>query len=142
MKGSDREGPNEPPNQRSGETHKQIDEAKNLLETMMAEATRRSKRESDAARSRGPAARVLLALTIVAAVLAAATLVYGIFTFPDAPIRETASGYTGKGGTARTQGDFERFVAWKTAMLTIVPSAFVLAFAFAVADARQRRRKA
>lgn len=141
MKDSDREGPNAQ-RQATPEPQGQIDEARNLFETMAAEAKRRSERESVAARSRGPMARGLLALTIVAAVLAAATLVYGVSMFPDAPIRAVADGYKGKGGTARTQADFEAFVVWKTAMFTIFPSAFLLAFAFAVTEARQRRRKA
>jgi hypothetical protein len=119
-----------------------IDEARDLFDTMVGEATRQANLESDAARSRGPVTKALLALTIVAVVLAAATMAYGIYTFPDAPIRATDGGYRGKGGTLRTVKDFEAFGAWKTALLTVVPSVFVFGFAFAVADARRRRRKA
>ena len=109
---------------------------------MVGEARRRHQLDLDAARARRPLAKALLALTIAAAVLAAAILVYGIYMFPDAPIRVTESGYQGKSGTLRTVEDFEAFELWRTAMLTTVPLVFVLGFVFAIADASRRRRKA
>ena len=140
MSGAGRDGSYGSPNQSPSESQSQIDEAQSLFETMKNEATLRSRRESDAAHTRGPLARGILVLTLVAVVLAVATLVYGISRFPDAPIRATAGGYTGKGGTARTLADFESFVVWERAMLTIFPLAFVLGFAFALVDVRRRRK--
>jgi hypothetical protein len=107
---------------------------------MVGEVTRRSTVERQAARSRSPVARVLLALTIIAGLLAAATLCYGVYTFPDAPIRQTVGGYEGKGGRTRTQEDFEAFIRWKKTMLAVFPAALGLGFAFALVDAMQRRQ--
>jgi hypothetical protein len=73
-----------------------------------------------------------LALTIIASLLAAATMFYGMYHFPDAPIRQTAGGYVGKGGRARTQQDFEAFLKWEKAMLIVFPSVFVFGFAFGI----------
>ncbi|MGB7925680.1 MAG: hypothetical protein WCF57_20745 [Pyrinomonadaceae bacterium] len=91
--------------------------------------------------SRGPLARLLLALTVAACLLAAATALYGIYNFPDAPLRQTAGGYAGKGGTPRTQDDYEAFIRWEKAMLTVFPTAFVIGFAFVITDSRQRRQR-
>src|SRR5688572_12953182 len=90
-----------------------LQEARTLFERMAGEARRQAEVQRQAARSRGPVARLLLALTMAACVLAAATMFYGVYNFPDAPIRETAGGYEGKGGGARTAEDFEAFVAWE-----------------------------
>jgi hypothetical protein len=139
VKEPDRQTPYAPPEMPAHEPRGMLDEARNLIETMKDEAERRSELEAEAARTRGPVARVLLALTVVAAVVAVATLAYGVFAFPDAPIRATGGGYAGKGGTPRTREDFEAFMAWKTAALAVVPTLFALGFAFAVADARRRR---
>jgi hypothetical protein len=138
----DSKNPDRTPKQPSGDPGSQLDEARDLINTMVGEARRLHQLESDAALARKPLAKVLLALTIMAAVVAAAVLVYGIYMFPDAPIRATESGYQGKGGTLRTIEHFEAFELWKTAMLTTVPAVFVLGFAFAIADASRRRRKA
>jgi hypothetical protein len=108
---------------------------------MAGDAARLSEIEREEAKSRGLVARILLALTIAACLLAVVTMIYGIYNFPDAPIRRTAEGYQGKGGRARTQADYEAFVVWGKAMLVVFPSAFVFAFAFAIADAMRRRRR-
>ena len=86
--------------------------------------------------------RILLGLTITASLIAAATMFYGIYYFPDAPIRQTAGGYVGKGGTARTQEDFEAFLRWEKAMLVVFPSVFVFGFAFGITDAMRKRKAA
>ena len=83
--------------------------------------------------------RVLLALAIAAVLAAAGTGIYGVYKFPDAPIRETAAGYAGKGGTPRTREDFESFQRWKRVMFIAFPSAFTLGFAYALLDSRRRR---
>ena len=86
--------------------------------------------------------RILLALTLVSSLIAAATMFYGIYYFPDAPIRQVAGGYVGKGGSARTQQDFDAFLVWKKVMLFVFPSVFVFGLAFGITDSRQRRRDA
>jgi hypothetical protein len=117
-----------------------LDEARALFEKMAGEVTRRSEVERQVARARGPVARVLLVLTIAAALLAAATMFYGVYNFPDAPLRQTAGGYEGKGGRPRTQEDFAAFIAWEKMMIVVFPAVFGLGFAFAFIDARQRRK--
>jgi hypothetical protein len=114
---------------------------KALFERIVGEATRRIEAERQEARSRSPLARLLLSLTIAASLLAAATLFYGAYRFPDAPIRQTADGYRSKHGQIRTQADFEAFRAWERAMFVVFPSAFGLGFAFSIADAMQRRKR-
>jgi hypothetical protein len=99
-----------------------------------------SEQERAAAKARGPVARVLLVLTVASILLTAATMFYGIYNFPDAPIRQTAGGYVGKGGSVRTREDFEAFNVWKKTLLFVAPSAFVFGFAFTIADARKRSK--
>ena len=102
--------------------------------------TEPTKRE-ESRQSRGPLARALLALTVAACLFAAATGLYGIYNFPDAPLRLTPGGYVGKGGSPRTREDFEAFVRWERVMFVAFPSAFVLGFAFALADGARRRKR-
>lgn len=116
-----------------------MDEARELFRRGMEEAKRHSASEREAARTRGPLARVLLVLTIVACLSAAGVGVYGVYNFPDAPLRRAGEGYVGKHGKPHTREEFESFVRWKSAMLVVFPSAFVLAFAFALADGAGRR---
>jgi hypothetical protein len=136
MNEPDSKNPNTPPKESQG----QLDQARELFRTMAGEAKHRSELESHAARSRGPGTRLLLWLTIVAAVLAAATLAYGVYMFPDAPIRATDGGYKGKTGNPHTLEEFEAFGVWETAVFIIVPLMFVLGSAFGIADAKLRRR--
>jgi hypothetical protein len=116
-----------------------LDEARALFEQMAGEVTHRSEFEREEARRRGPVGRVLLVLTITVCLLAAATGLYGVYNFPDAPIRQTAGGYVGKGGKPRAQEDFEAFILWEKVMLIVFPSAFLIGLAFGITDARQRR---
>jgi hypothetical protein len=88
----------------------------------------------------GHISRLLLVLTLIACVGAVATGLYGVFKFPDAPIRQTAGGYFGKGGRPRTKSDFEAFVKWQRAMFIVFPSAFIFGFAYGITDSIQRRR--
>ncbi len=85
--------------------------------------------------------RILLGLTLIACVSAVATGLYGVFKFPDAPIRQTERGYSGKGGRPRTQSDFEAFVKWQRTMFVVFPSAFIFGFAYGIADSIQRRKR-
>jgi hypothetical protein len=107
---------------------------------MAGETTRRSEGERVAAGARGPLARLLLVLTIAACLCAAATGVYGIYNFPDAPIRLKGTGYVGKGGGAHTREEFDAFVLWERAMFIAFPLAFLLGAAFAITDTTERRR--
>jgi hypothetical protein len=118
-----------------------LDEAQTLFKRMAGEATRQSALEREEARLRGPVARFLLVLTIAACLLAVATGLYGVYNFPDAPIRQGKGVYIGKGGKPHTQEEFEAFILWQQAMFIIFPSAFVLGFGFGIADAMQRRKR-
>src|SRR5262245_33901559 len=81
---------------------------------------------------RSPVATALRALTIVAAVSAVTTLLYGLYMFPDAPIRAGASGYVGKAGTSHTAQEFERFLMWERAMLIAFAGTFLFGFAYEI----------
>ena len=115
-------------------------EVRGLFDRMSGEARRQSEAGRAEARSRGPVVRILLVLTITAFLFAAGTGIYGVYNFPDAPIRQTADGYVGKGGKAHTQEDFDAFNLWKRVLFVAFPSAFVLALAFVIADGRKRRQ--
>ena len=116
-------------------------ELRELFRRGVEEAKRQSESEREAARGRGPLARVLLVLTIVACLAAVGAGVYGAYNFPDAPIRRAGEGYVGKYGKAHTREEFEAFVLWKSVMVVVFPSAFVFAFAFAWADGGLRRKR-
>jgi hypothetical protein len=109
-----------------------------LAAAMIADARARVEADRVAAASRGPFTKLVLALAILAAISAGATMLYGIYTFPDAPIRPRGSGFAGKTGDVRTQADYDRYVAWSRAMFVAFPATFVLAFAFLWLDARPR----
>lgn len=98
-------------------------------------------RDREAARQRGPVARILLVLAFFAGFLAISTMVYGMIKYPDAPLRQTVDGYSGKNGTPRTREDYESFLLWQRTMLTVFPSVFVLGIGFVIADARHRNGK-
>ena len=90
---------------------------------------------------RGALTRTLLALTLLAVTTAAATALYGVYHFPDAPIRASASGYVGKTGAPHTREDYERFLRWSLVMWTAFPTAFILGASFVYSDTRDRRRR-
>lgn len=140
MKRRDRQTPSSPTVEASPQGRGALDEAQALFERMKGEAVRHAGQEREAARSRGPLARFLLVLTIAACLLAAATMLYGVYNFPDAPIRQTLGGYAGRTGKPHTRDDFEAYALWIKATLIIVPAAFVLGFAFAIADSKRGRR--
>ena len=85
--------------------------------------------------------RSLLVLTLLAVTAAAATALYGVYHFPDAPIRPRGGGYVGKTGTPHTREDYERFLRWSLAMWTSFPAAFILGATFVCLDSRDRRRR-
>ena len=140
MKTTNRPSPHsseQAPPQRQGA----LEEAQTLFKRMVGEAKRRSKLEREEARSRSPLARFLLVLTIAACLLAVVTGIYGVYNFPDAPIRPIAGGYVGKGGKPHTLEEFEAFILWKQVMFIVFPSAFLLGFAFGITDTMQRRKR-
>lgn len=141
MKKTDHHSPDTPTGQAPQERQGAFNEARRLFRRMSVEAERRSELEREKVRSRGPLARILLILTITACLLAGATMIYGVYNFPDAPIRQTKDGYAGKRGKPRTQEDFEAFLRWEKTMFIVFPSAFLLGFAFGITDARQRRKR-
>ena len=116
-----------------------LDEARVLFDRMAGEAVRQSEAEQQRAKSRSPLLRALLVLTLAAAFVVAVTMFYGAYYFPDAPIRATAQGYAGKGGTVRTQQDFESFVSWKRTLLVAFVMVLVLSVSFGITDAMKSR---
>lgn len=118
-----------------------MDEARMLFEQMTAEVKRQTEIEREDARHRSLLVKMLLTLTLISALLGAATGIYGIYNFPDAPLRQRGDIYTGKGGQPRTDADYERFLLWKNALFGAFGSTFLLGFSFAVLDAREKRRR-
>ncbi len=110
-----------------------------MADQTSAEAQRKIDYEEREPRS--PLVRIMLLLTIAACLAAAATGFYGVYNFPDAPIRQSENGYAGKTGSPRTQKEFEGFIAWEKAMFIAFPAAFVFGFAYAIAAALQRRKQ-
>ncbi len=89
---------------------------------------------------RTPLVRTLLLLTMTACLAAAITGFYGVYKFPDAPIRQHERGYVGRIGQPHTQEEFEGFLAWEKAMFLVFPAAFLFGISYAVAAAVQRRK--
>jgi hypothetical protein len=108
---------------------------------LIAEARARAEAERAEAASRGPATRLLLLLTLVAAVSAGVTTFYGISNFMDAPIRATGSGYASKSGAARTRQDYDRYLTWSRTMWGTYAATFLFGSAFVWADDRGRRKR-
>jgi hypothetical protein len=88
-------------------------EARALYNQMVSQAKLSAQRDHEAARRRSPIVKALLAACFFAGVLAAITLIYGLITFPDAPIRESTSGYVGKQGAPHTREDFDQYKLWE-----------------------------
>ena len=118
-----------------------VDAVRTVFEQMTAEAKRQSEIERKDARHRSPLVKLLLALTLASVLSAAAIGVYGIYNFPDAPLRQNGDVYTGKRGQPRSREDFERFNLWKNALFGSFGSTFLLGFAFAALDTREKRRR-
>ena len=121
--------------------HGSFDEVRELFDRMAGEAARQAEVERKAAKTRRPLAKILLAFTLASSLFAAATMFYGMYYFPDAPIRQKAEGYVGKGGTARKQEDFEAFLQWEKAMLVAFPMVFVFGFGFGITEAIHSRQR-
>lgn len=142
MKGANQQNPFSASQPDRAERESQSGSVADVFAEMVGKAKRQAESDRARAQSRGPVARLLLALTVVAAMCAVATGIYGVYNFPDAPLRFKDGGYVGKTGKARTRADYEAYTAWKGRMLIVFPSVFILGFAFALADSRSRRKKA
>jgi len=67
-----------------------------------------------------PSAKQELLSYIIGAVMLA-VLIYGCVQFYDAPLRECANGYCGKGGKLHTASEYRVFNIWQTAVLIVWP---------------------
>jgi len=85
--------------------------------------------------------RVLNVIVIFAVVVTMLTLAFGAFTWPDAPIRQTANGFGGRTGAPYTREDYELFNLWKKSLLVIAPIAFIVNFGAALARKRQHKHR-
>ncbi len=113
-------------------------DARAMFDRMSDEA--RSTIEREQREPRTPLVRILLLLTIAACLAAAVTGFYGVYNFPDAPIRQSNIGYVGKTGKPHTRDEFEGYVAWEKTMFIAFPAAFVFGISYAIASAVQRKR--
>ena len=118
-----------------------FDEARDLFEKMSAEAYRQAENERREAAQRSPLVKALLALTVAACLAAAITFFYGIYAFPDAPLRKSYAGFTNKQGLPRSQEDFEKFKIWEKTLFVSLGSAFICAVAFGIINSREKRRR-
>ncbi|HEY8560949.1 MAG TPA: hypothetical protein VIL74_11300 [Pyrinomonadaceae bacterium] len=122
-----------------------FDEARDLFAQMSDEARRRAELGREAgrneARRRSPLVKVLLAVTIVACLAAAVTFGYGLYAFPDAPLRKSYAGFANKQGLPRSEEDFRKFKIWEKVLFTSFGAALLGAFSFAALNARERRRQ-
>lgn len=116
-----------------------IDETREMYDKMSSQAVEMAARDRQAARRRGPVAKALLVVCLLAALFAAATLVYGVIKFPDAPIREAGSNYVGKRGAPRTREDYERFKLWEKLIFASFGLAFLTGFGAVAAEKLSRR---
>src|SRR5690349_13590835 len=94
-----------------------IKQARDTYDQMSSEARRRVEADRPVARRKGPLTRALWAGCVIAALLFAGVLIYGFISFPDAPVRQTASGYAGKYGAPYTQAGYERFKLWEALII-------------------------
>jgi hypothetical protein len=109
-----------------------------VVTELLAEVRAREAVASNSARSRTPVTRFLLALTMLGVLAAVCTSLYGIYRFPDAPVRQTAAGYVGKTGRVHTPDDFATYGRWTTAMVLTYTLTFGVGLAFAALDRRRR----
>src|SRR3982750_1268470 len=85
--------PYAPPAAGPPEHHGAFGEAPSPYERTAGEASLRARTDAASAGARGALGTTLLALCVAAFFAAAATLLYGVIAFPDAPIREVATSY-------------------------------------------------
>lgn len=117
-----------------------LDETRTLFDSLLAEGMRREAEQRAERAPAGPLTKLLGFVLAIAILAAAATGVYGIATFPDAPIRATPTGYKGKTGKAYDREHYERFELWQTTLFATFGLVFLFGVAVAVDDQRRKRR--
>jgi hypothetical protein len=105
-----------------------------LYTSLSGEARRMSQRDREVMRRRKPAVKALLVTCLAAGFLAVATLVYGFITFPDGPVRETASGYGGKHQEPHTHEEYEQFKFWEKLVIVSFGLTFLTGLGGVVAE--------
>ena len=140
MKHGDHAAPQTTPRPSAPPGAEEPESAGALTRRLISEARAGVEADRRAAASRSAVTRALLALTLLAVMAAGATAVYGVYNFPDAPIRPGGGGYVGKTGTPHTRDDYDRYLNWSLAMWTAFPAAFILGATFVYFDARDWRR--
>ena len=117
-----------------------FDEARALY-TQYAEYAARSVAQShEAARTRPAWVKALIFVGVVLVIAAALSLAYGAFKWPDAPIRQTPSGFVGKTGLAHTREDYELFELWIRWLMVVFPLTFIVNAGAAIAAKRKSKR--
>ena len=121
--------------------HNAFEEASRLFGHMTSEVKRQSEIDREADRNRSPLVKAFFALALLSCLLAVGVGAYGIYSFPDAPIKENGSEYSGKYGKPYKKDDFEKFVLWKQSLFVSFAAVFTLGFTGAALDARERRKR-
>ena len=83
--------------------------------------------------------KTLTFIGVMLVVVTAMIMAFGIFKFPDAPIRESAGGYVGKTGKAHTREDYELFNLWLKALFISFPVAFVMNSIAVIANRKRKK---
>lgn len=118
-----------------------LGEARMLFDELSKEARRQAEIEQEDRRHRSLFVKTLLALTLISVCAAAFVGGYGIYYFPDAPVRQKGDAYVGRRGKIHTRESYERFVIWQKALFASFGSTFFFAFAFGIMDSREKRRR-
>lgn len=114
-----------------------------IFDESLERAKREFETERERKRTRSAFVKFLQALLFISIISAVLTFAYGIYNFPDAPLRLKDNGeYRGKTGKLHTQQEYENFRLWQTTLFVVFPVLFILAFAFQVADSREKKRLA
>lgn len=115
-------------------------EARMIFDEMMSEVNRQAEIEREDRRRRSLFVNSLLVLTLISVLAAVPVGTYGIYNFPDAPIRQKGEIFTGRRGKPHTRESYERFVIWQKALFISFGSTLLFGFAFGIADSREKRR--
>ena len=83
--------------------------------------------------------RVFNFICVILIVIVVLIMIFGIFKWPDAPIRQTPGGFVGKTGGAHTREDYELFKLWEKSLLVSVPLAFAVNFIAALAKRKRKK---
>jgi hypothetical protein len=113
-------------------------DVRSLYNQLVGEATRLAEQDRARAKRRGPVAKTLLAIAVVSGLFGAVTFFYGVYRFPDGPLRETPGGYVSKHGHPRTREDYEMFKLWEKVVWATFGFTFLTGFSPVAAGARRR----